>query len=526
LKSKETNTAWRKTPELDRTDVMAAFVLFAVALVLRVPFRSQMAYHWDSAQFALAITEYDIRLSQPHAPGYFLYVMLGRMVNHFVGDPHASLVWISVVFGSLLPVIMYFLGTAMFGRWAGATAGALALTSPQTWFHSCVALTYIVDSFLACAVVLALWWAMSRGGGWGGAVLIGALLAMVGGVREQSVPAFVPLVVFVFWRFERAFAAKLVVAALVAVGLGLLWFVPMVWTSGGLGTYMEIVRLHVAFNAPATFSGGGWNALSRNVANMTGFCWNGLVLGALVLVGALLYRVFRMTAEQKTSWDSQHALELAVLAIWIVPMMVLGTVIGFTKQPGYVLSYLPGWFVLVGAVVASLKRKWQRMATIFVICGMNIVAFVAWPPRWDGVFFKMARTAREIAEHDRQLSQIVATVRQSYSPKAVVICHAAEFFMYGLRHFQLYLPEYEQYQFAGDMTVLHPPGKTMWRVRGGRLEFVDKIDLGGRKGIVLLVPPGESLEIFAPYLSMARVKAFAQGTNNVYFLSTDSVKSP
>ena len=79
---------------------MAAVVLFAVALVLRVAFRSQMAYHWDSAQFALAITEYDIRLSQPHAPGYFLYVMLGRLVNCVVGDPHASLVWISVVFGS------------------------------------------------------------------------------------------------------------------------------------------------------------------------------------------------------------------------------------------------------------------------------------------------------------------------------------------------------------------------------------------------------------------------------------------
>src|ERR1022692_1808718 len=160
-----------------RQDWNTAILIVFIAFLLRIPFRSQFAYHWDSAQFALAINEYDIRLSQPHAPGYFLYVMLGRLVNCVVGDPHASLVWVSVVFGSLLPVIMYFLGTAMFGRWAGAMAGLLALTSPQTWFHSCVALTYIVDSFLACAVVLALWWAMGRGGGWGGAVLIGALLA-------------------------------------------------------------------------------------------------------------------------------------------------------------------------------------------------------------------------------------------------------------------------------------------------------------------------------------------------------------
>src|SRR6266404_2129575 len=110
---------------LARSDCGIALALFLVALVLRVPFRSQFAYHWDSAQFALAINEYDIRLSQPHAPGYFLYIMLGRLANHFVDDPHASLVWISVVFGSALPAVVYLLATVMFGRKAGMTAGLL-----------------------------------------------------------------------------------------------------------------------------------------------------------------------------------------------------------------------------------------------------------------------------------------------------------------------------------------------------------------------------------------------------------------
>ena len=507
LNSKETNTIRRKTPELDRSDVVVAVLLFAAALVLRVPFRSQMAYHWDSAQFVLAIKEYDMRLSQPHAPGYFLYEMLGRLVNHFVGDPHASLVWISVVFGSGLPAIVYLLATAMFGRWAGATAGLVALTSPQVWFHSCVALTYVVESFLVCVVVLILWQAMKRGGRWRDAVAVGGLLALIGGVRPQSVPALAPLVVFAFWRFETARAAKLAVAAAVAVGLGIVWFVPMVQTSGGLRMYMEITRLHVACNAGSTFLGGGWNALLKNVANVTGFCWNGLVLGALVLVGSLLYRAFRMTAEQKGVWHSQHAPELAVLAIWIVPMMVLGTLIGFTKQPGYVLSYLPGWFVLIGAVVASLKGRCQRAGTISVVCAINVMAFAAWPPRWDGVFVGMGRTAREIAEHDAQLSRLVATVRRSYSPKEVTICYADEFYLYGLRHFQLYLPEYEQYQLIADGTTPHPPGKPMWRVRDGQLEFVDRLDLDRDDRIVLLVPPQEEVEIFARYFSPGRLKA-------------------
>ena len=115
---------------LQRCDGCIAVVLFFVGLAMRIPFRSQFAYHWDSAQFTLAVGEFDLRLSQPHVPGYFLYVMLARLVNHWVGDPHASLVWISVVFGSLLPSALYLLATRMFGRWAGAAAAVMALTSP------------------------------------------------------------------------------------------------------------------------------------------------------------------------------------------------------------------------------------------------------------------------------------------------------------------------------------------------------------------------------------------------------------
>jgi hypothetical protein len=77
---------------------------------------------------------------------------------------------------------------------------------------------------------------------------------------------------------------------------------------------------------------------------------------------------------------------------------------------------------------------------------------------------------------------------------------------------------------ATDATILHPPGKPMWRVRDGSLGFVDKVDLDGKRGIVLLVPPGEKVDIFAPYLSMAKVKIPTQGTNDLRFLSTEDVR--
>ncbi len=508
-----------------RRDYWTAVAFFLVALAMRIPFRGHFAYHWDSAQFALAIRQFDIRLSQPHAPGYFLYVMLGRLVNHLVGDPHASLVWISVIFGSALPPLLYLLGATMFGRWTGAAAAAMALTSPQFWFHSCVALTYIVDSFLICAIVLALWLAMRRGGTWQDAVIIGALLGVLGGVRQQSVPGLALLVLFGFWRFQRARAAKLALAAVVAVGLGLLWFVPMLRTSGGLGTYLAITRLHTIANKSATVWGNGWGALLQNVANVAGFCLNGLMFAAVVLGAALSYRAIRMTNEQKRAWDSQNALAFQFLAAWVVPMVIFGTVIGFTKQPGYVLSYLPALFLLTAVVVASLKDAWRRGATLAVICAVNVISFVAWSGLWDRVFFGMARTAHEIARHDAQLSETAAAIRHSFSPADVVVCYAEEDYLWGIRHFQIYLPEYDQYQLVIDTTVPHPKGMAMWHVRDGRLGFVDKPDLQDKQGVILSVPPGERVEVFAPYLSMASLKALSKKTDNLYFLPANEMKS-
>jgi hypothetical protein len=509
---------------LARRDGVIAVMLCLVALAMRIPFRSQFAYHWDSAQFALAVREFDLRLSQPHVPGYFLYVMLARLVNHCVGDPHASLVWVSVVFGSVLPSVLYVLATQMFGRWAGAAAAVMALTSPQEWFHSCVALTYIADSFLVCIIVLVLWSAMQRGGTWWDALAVGALLAILGGVRQQSVAELVPLVMFAFWQFERARGTKLAVAAVAATGLGLAWFVPMLRMSGGLRTYLAIARLHAVFNASATFWGHGWDSFLGNVANAARFCLNGLMLAAVVLGGALLYRTVRMSDEQKREWDRQHALALQVLVAWVVPMVIFETVIGFTKQPGYVLSYLPGMFLLTAVVVASLKKPRYRSGLIVAIGAVNVMSFVAWPALWDRVFFGMARTAHEIAAHDADISRIDAAIRTSYSPNEVVICHAEEFYLYGIRVFQLYLPEYEQYQMAEDSTVLYPTAKRMWRVRDGRLEFADKLDLRGKRGVLLLVPPHENIGVFAAYFSRTSLESATNAGSNVYFIPSAVVQ--
>lgn len=482
-----------------RRDWLTTVVIFVAAVAMRVPYRSALAYHWDSAQFALAVRNYNIALSEPHAPGYFLYVILGRLVNIFVGDPHSSLVWISVVFGSALAAVIYLLGVAMFDRRTGVAAALFAMTSPQVWFHSCVALTYVVDGFLVCVMVLVCWRAMQRSGTWADAVVIGVLLALIGGVRQQTVPALAALIGFTFWRFKERRLAKLLLGALVALGLGVAWFVSMVKTSGGLAIYLEIVRRHAAFNAPATLLGGGWNAFATNVSFVALACGTGLTVGAGMLIGALFYRIGWMDDERRKAWRRAHGTALLTLSVWLLPMLLFGTAIGFTKQPGYVLSYLPVFLLLTGLVTAHLRRRGAFVIATAAVCVVNVLMFISWPVAWDGMLGGVGRTGREIREHDAQLARTIQAIRTNFKPSEAVVCHAEEFYVFGLRHFQLHLPEFDNYQMATDSTLVTPSDKPMIRSRGGRLEFVSRADLAINQVRLLIVPPGWTPEIFASY---------------------------
>jgi hypothetical protein len=491
---------------------------FVVAIALRVPFRSRLPYHWDSAEFAIALRDYNVALSQPHAPGYFLYVMLGKLLNCVVGDPHASLVWLSVLCGGGLVAVVYVLGAEMFGRRAGSVAALLAMTSPQTWFHSCVALTYIVDGFLVSVTVLACWRAVKRGAWWRDAVLIGALAGIVGGVRQQSVPGLVPIALFALWKAGDRRVLRVILAGAIAVAVGLAWFVPMIELSGGLNLYLEIVRRHTTFNAASTWVGGGWQALQWNVFFAALFCLNGLMLGAVVLIAALLCRIGWLDVGSKRAWDLEHRVPLRVVALWVLPMIVMATVVGFTKQPGYVLSYLPGMMVLIGGTVGCLRgNRFNVVATCLV--GVNVVAFVVQPLEWRRWGYGLARTAGEIRRHDEEIARAANAIRESFRGSDVALCHAQTYLHFGLRQFQLILPEFEQYQLNLDPTMVTPPERPMMAVRDGGLEFVRKGEPWQREKLVLVVPPTEGVNVFGQYVDIRNATPLVGSSGTAYVLT-------
>lgn len=112
---------------------------------------------------------------------------------------------------------------------------------------------------------------------------------------------------------------------------------------------------------------------------------------------------------------------------------------------------------------------------------------------------------------------MVEATRRFVKSGRVFVCNADKFHLYGLKHLQLHLPEYDNYQLAVDSMTMHPPGKPMWRSRSGLLESVVGVDLETRKGIVFLVPSSQDIGIFKEYVSLTNITCLTDGANNLYF---------
>src|SRR5262245_10278369 len=104
-------------------DLGIALGLSLVTLVSRWPYRARMLYNWDAVQFALALREFDVAKHQPHPPGYLLYVLLGRVLNAWSGDPAFAYVGLAMLFSAATTFVVYWLGRHLYDR-ATATAAA------------------------------------------------------------------------------------------------------------------------------------------------------------------------------------------------------------------------------------------------------------------------------------------------------------------------------------------------------------------------------------------------------------------
>ncbi len=458
-------------------EILLPSLLFLLTIISRVPFTSKLLYHLDSVQFALALDKYDITVHQPHPPGYFLYVMLGRFLNFFIKDANTTLVSLSVIFSSLTVVALYYVGKEVFDTRTGFLAGVLALTSPNVWFHGEVALSYIVEAFFTTLAAL-ICWRVYKGEHryiWLSVIILG----IAGGIRQNTIVFLMPL-----WLFSvKGVPLRKIIPSLALLGLVcLLWFVPMVWMTGGWKVYNDAFQELWLFNTGhVSVFERGWSSFRVFSSALFIFTIYGIGAGVLML-GLAAYSLIRH--RRLASLDPD---KMIFFSLWALPPFLFYLLIFIhPANPGYALAFLPAILVLTAASIRyvgdELKQAINKdvslsVLSVVVVLNISFFLFSAYPV-----------SAREIRNHDRDLSILLEGIR-GYEPSKTAI-FVAPYIFFGYRQIMYYLPEYRTYQ----VDVRVAPGgeirKTFWGLK--RETFVtDEVDLPGEVSTFIIPVIGD-----------------------------------
>ena len=390
--------------------------------ISRFAFRSHALYDLDSVNFALGIARFDPRVHQPHPPGYFLYVCLGRLLNYVVHDPNLALVILSILASIACIILIYKLALDWFGPRAATFAGLLFLFSPLAWFHGIVALTYSVEC-AASALIGSLCWRIDRGKT---AFIVPTAIALgiTAGIRPSSILFLGPLFLFSL----RSAGLKRQILGIIALGLtATAWFLPMIWASGGFAAYFGALSSlwHMVPSKDTVYNSSPVTSVARAII---------IIFIYFLCFGAACLAPLGASCVTPPADKSKKLFT----AVWIVPALCFFTFI-FLKlvNSGYLLLVFAPACVWLGAWLAAWYERgpWPRSIklSIATICAaVNVFIFIAFPSYCS---------YRSVRHFEAELQQTESALPQVGSPGNLLIVSFDNHFL-GYRHAGYYLPDY------------------------------------------------------------------------------------
>jgi hypothetical protein len=401
-------------------------LLAAAVAASRFAFRSHDLYDLDSVNFGLAIDRFDPQVHQPHPPGYFLYICLGRLLNYLVHDANLALVLLSIVASVATVVLIYLLALEWFGPRAATFAGLLFLFSPLAWFHGTVALTYSLEA-AASALMGFLCWRIDRGLDDGKTSFIlptAVVLGITAGIRPSSILFLGPL--FLFSLRRAALKRQLLGIAALGVTIGA-WFLPMIRASGGCAAYFGALfsLWRMVPSRDTVFNSSPVTSIARAavIVFIYFLCFGAAVLAPL---GASCTPV-RADKNKKL-----------FTAVWIVPALCFFTFI-FLKlvNSGYLLLVAAPACIWLGSWAADWygHGPWPKpvkLSIVAICAAANVLIFLAFPAYCS---------YRSVRHFEAELQATVTALPHVGSPGDLLIVSFDNHFL-GYRHAGYYLPAY------------------------------------------------------------------------------------
>ncbi len=316
---------------------------------------------WDSAQLALGVGEFDVRVQSPHSPGYWFLLALARAVKSLTGlDASQSLSLIAAVATAVASVLAYRVALRLGDRMVALVFTALVVANPFVWFYGLAANAYVFDLIAALALMNI---ALRRHVTSRHLLIVAATLGIAAGFRQSALYIFGPLVVFIAYQARPSL--KLVVGAgAVLAGSIALWLVPAsLDQTGGVSVLYEQTQSmwKAAAQDTSLLAGASVEQARANAAKATTtpiVAMLAPVLTALVLLALLTLRQVRRPSPSEAS-----ASRIGWVAGLVIVPSVLVTTVGYFGKPGYFLSYLPGILLLVCVPLLRMRQAPRLVST-------------------------------------------------------------------------------------------------------------------------------------------------------------------
>ncbi|KAA0256680.1 MAG: hypothetical protein EDX89_00855 [Acidobacteria bacterium] len=323
----------------------------------------------DEAVFAGAVTRFDLFDLSPQAPGFPVWILLGRLLLPVFVQPFTSLAAASTILCALGLPALWLWGRRLVGPWEALGATALAAVLPVVWVNGGRAFS---DSPATALFLLSLAALSASGEGAPGrssralAALAGLLAAAGAGVRPHLVLVFGPLMLVEAVRLARA-GRRDAAAALVLSGIAgtLAWGAFLLAHSGGLSGLLASVGERAGFRAHAMATG----SLGTLVDSFPVRAFLSPRRAALVHLLALVGLLALLRRRRRGGLDLLLLLLPAFYSLW-------------TLHSRATVRYAIPWvlFVLLAAA-AGLSAVLRRPPLAF--CAFLLAAFVsareAWP---------------------------------------------------------------------------------------------------------------------------------------------------
>ncbi len=335
-------------------------VFLPLLMVSRWPLMPGQLFTFDDVNLAYSIHRFDIRISQPHPPGYPLFVLQMRMLWWLRFRHIEYLLFALALAGSLAALLLVaWWGNRCLGGEAGFFGACLLVLHPVFWHAGVTSALRVQLAVVSVAVAAACWQAWQGNGRW--VTRSAILLALGAGIRPETGPLLFPLWAASAWR--APVTGKQRAAALAAMaGVVLLWLLPAMLASGGPADYVKACLDYLSDQASVS-SGLFGAAESRwQTTFWQLFVWIFCGFPALALP---LVLAWRRADGFGLGWT-----RAAFLALWFLPAFVFAVMV-HVEDPGQTLAMAPpvalgGGFLIHRAIeniTASISR-WHAAITV------------------------------------------------------------------------------------------------------------------------------------------------------------------